>query len=135
MNKTSKIFFGHSLKTAPLLGSGGIRRSANFFGSGFAGLWQANALVSPHPLYLALSANDNSRQEGYRDLFRAALDDVPLADLRLALNQDQPIGNSRFYAEIEAMTGQRRALRKRGRPQKNEEKEPLMDTGQQHLRL
>ena len=98
-------------------------------------LGQANALVSPHPLFLALSANDNSRQGVYRDLFRAALDDAPLADLRLALNQDQPLGNSRFYAEIEAMTGQRRALRKRGRPRKNEGKEPLPDTGQQCLPL
>ena len=97
-------------------------------------LGQANALVSPHPLYPALSANDNSRREVYRDLFRGAMDDAPLADLRLALNQSQPIGNSRFYTETEALTGQRRALRKRGRPRKIEEKEPLPDTGQQpHL--
>jgi len=40
----------------------------------------------------------------------------------MALNQDQPIGNSRFYAEIEAMTGQRRELRKRGRPRKQKDK-------------
>jgi len=36
-------------------------------------------------------------------------------------NQDQPIGNARFYREIEAMTGQRRELRKRGRPRKSED--------------
>ena len=29
-------------------------------------------------------------------------------DIRLALNQNQPLGSSRFYARIEAMTGQRR---------------------------
>lgn len=58
------------------------------------------------------------------------MDGAPVADFRLALNQGQPIGNSRFYAEIEAMTGQQRALRKRGRPQKNEEKISLPDTGQ-----
>jgi hypothetical protein len=28
----------------------------------------------------------------------------PLAKLRMALNQDQPVENSRFYANIEAMT-------------------------------
>ena len=39
-------------------------------------------------------------------------------DLRLALNQDQPIGNDRFYREIEAKTGLRRELRKRRRPRK-----------------
>lgn len=39
----------------------------------------------------------------------------------MALNQDQPIGNDRFYREIEAMTRQRRELRKRGRPSKRKE--------------
>jgi hypothetical protein len=33
---------------------------------------------------------------------------VTLSGLRLALNQDQPIGNDRFYREIKAVTGQRR---------------------------
>jgi hypothetical protein len=33
----------------------------------------------------------------------------------------QPIGNDRFYREIEAMTGQRRELRRRGRPRKRDE--------------
>ena len=39
----------------------------------------------------------------------------------MALNQDQPIGDDRFYREIEAMTGQKRELRKRGRPRKPRE--------------
>ncbi|HQQ35209.1 MAG TPA: hypothetical protein PK372_04655 [Rugosibacter sp.] len=34
----------------------------------------------------------------------------------LALNQKQPLGNSRFYAEIEDMTGRRREAKPRGRP-------------------
>ena len=37
---------------------------------------------------------------------------------RLALNQSQPLGNSRFLAHIEAMTGIRRETRPRGRPRK-----------------
>jgi len=56
------------------------------------------------------------REEAYRALFRAALDADPIGKIRMALNQNQPIGNARFYAEIEAMTGQRRTLRQRGRP-------------------
>lgn len=79
-------------------------------------LGQANAILSPHPLYLALGADDDARGKVYRELFRTAVVDDPLSDLRTALNQDQPIGNTRFYAEIEAMTGQRRELKKRGRP-------------------
>jgi putative transposase len=99
------------------------------------GLGQANAIVSPHPVYLVLSPDDNARCDLYRDLFRTALDEQPLADLRMALNQDQPVGNSCFYAQIEAMTGQCRELRKRGRPRKTSEKEPIQDMEQQQLPL
>ena len=96
---------------------------------------QPNAILSPHPLYLVLAAGATPRHEVYRDLFRTALDDAPLADLRMALNQSQPLGNSRFYAQIDAMTGQRREIRKRGRRKKNYEKEPLCDTRQKTLPL
>ena len=71
----------------------------------------------------------------YRELCRGALDDKPLADLRLALNQDQPIGNDRFYREIKAMTGQRRELGRRGRPRKQEEPPSADDSGQGELPL
>ncbi len=57
----------------------------------------------------------------------------------MALNQNQPIGNARFYAEIEAMTGQRRALRQRGRPRgrprKPEAAEAVGESEQQELPL
>ena len=56
----------------------------------------------------------------YRALFRAELDDEAIDDIRLALNQGQPLGNSRFADEIERATGQRREVRPRGRPRKVE---------------
>jgi putative transposase len=84
-------------------------------------LGQRDALVIPHALYLALAEDDGSRHAAYRDLLARALEDAPLTELRLALNQDQPIGNARFYREIQAMTGQRRELRKRGRPRKSKD--------------
>ena len=93
-------------------------------------LGEANGILSPHPLYLALGADDAVRRQAYRDRFRIALDDAPLADLREARHQNQPVGNSRFYAEIEAMTGQRRELSSRGRPRKNEAMEAPTDRGQ-----
>jgi putative transposase len=37
-------------------------------------------------------------------------------DIRLALNQNQPLGNERFYAKIEKMVGIRREAKPRGRP-------------------
>ena len=41
----------------------------------------------------------------YRTLFRAQLDRAAVDDIRLTLNQDQPLGNERFYATIEKTTG------------------------------
>jgi len=40
------------------------------------------------------------------------------ADIRLALNQTQPLGNNRFFDAIEQATGQRREPKPRGRPRK-----------------
>ena len=46
-------------------------------------------LLSPHPLYLALGQGDSRRQEAYRALFCAELDEAPIRELRMALNQNQ----------------------------------------------
>ena len=80
------------------------------------GLGQPQVILTPHPLYDALGATDKRRQAAYRSLFRAQLDQAAIDDLRLALNQNQPLGNSRFYAKLEKMTGERRQARPRGRP-------------------
>ncbi|MFM7294153.1 MAG: transposase, partial [Burkholderiales bacterium] len=80
------------------------------------GVGQPDARLTPHSLYLALGRNDQDRQASYRALFRAQLDGVAIDDIRLALNQSQPLGNARFYAKIESMTGVRREARPRGRP-------------------
>jgi len=80
------------------------------------GLGQPDARLSPHPLYRALGRDDNERQAAYRALFRAHLDRAAIDDIRLALNQSQPLGNARFYAKVEQMTGIRREAKPRGRP-------------------
>jgi len=98
-------------------------------------LGQPDALVTPHPLYLALASDGETRRATYRALFQSALADAPLAELRMALNQDQPIGNDRFYTQIEATTGQRRELRKRGRPRKKLEEESAASDEQRNLPL
>ena len=80
------------------------------------GLGQPDARLTPHPLYRALGREDKDRQAAYRALFRAQLDRAAIDDIRLALNQSQPLGNERFYAKIEQMTGIRREAKPRGRP-------------------
>jgi putative transposase len=98
-------------------------------------LGEAEKLVTPQALYLGLGDDEEVRRAAYRELFRIALDARPLGALRLALNQDQPVGNDRFYREIEAMTGQRRELRKRGRPRKQDEPPSADAAGQGELPL
>ena len=82
------------------------------------GLGQADALLTPHQLYLDLDKDSAERLAAYRALFRPELEDDALSDIRLALNQGQPLGNSRFISSIERATGQRREAKPRGRPRK-----------------
>lgn len=80
------------------------------------GLGQAEARLSPHPLYRALGRDDKERQAAYRALFAAHLDRTAIDDIRLALQQSQPLGDQRFYATIEQQTGIRHEAKPRGRP-------------------
>lgn len=82
------------------------------------GLGQPDSLLTAHPLFLGLGKDDTERGVAYRALFRSALDAVAIDDIRLALNQGQPLGGSRFIDSIEQATGQRREVRPRGRPKK-----------------
>jgi len=81
-------------------------------------LGQTDPRLTPHPLYRSLGRSDQDRQGAYRALFRAQFDRAALDDIRLALNQSQPLGNARFYAKIEKMTGIRREAKPRGRPRR-----------------
>jgi putative transposase len=82
------------------------------------GLGQSDALLTPHPIYSALARDPVQRCDAYRALFRTELDREAISDIRLALNQGQPLGNSRFIDAIEQATGQRREVKPRGRPRK-----------------
>ena len=79
---------------------------------------KVDGLLTPHEVYLSLDRQDQVRQAAYRALFRSELDKEALADIRLALDQGQPLGKSRFLDQVEKMTGQRREVRPRGRPRK-----------------
>jgi putative transposase len=79
-------------------------------------LGQADQLLTPHGVYLGLGIDPTQRRAAYRALFRAELDCEAISDIRLALNQNQPLGNGRFIARIAKLTGERRQARPRGRP-------------------
>lgn len=82
------------------------------------GLGQNDPILTAHPLYAGLGGTDEARQSVYRRLFRSELDNEAIHDIRLALNQGQPLGESRFLDSIERAIGQRREARPRGRPRK-----------------
>ena len=99
------------------------------------GLGAADSRVTPHALYQSLGRSDKVRQAAYRALFRAQLDQPAIDDIRLALNQSQPLGNERFYAKIEKMTGTRREAKPRGRPRIEGEASSVAIEGQGELGL
>jgi putative transposase len=101
----------------------------------FNGLGEADQYVLPHPVYLSLGKNSKSRQTAYRNLFRAELDTDALCDIRQALTQNQPLGNSHFYAKLETMTGVRREPKPRGRPKKQKDNMPEKNLKQGELPL
>lgn len=75
----------------------------------------ADALVRPHPLYLALGANAAERQAAYRGLFAVALDDEFIAELRAATNAGWALGGERFRRQLAAALGRRVTPLPRGR--------------------
>jgi putative transposase len=82
---------------------------------------RAEALLSPHPLYIALGATPAERQHAYRELFRHHLDNDALHEIREALNHELVLGRSYFKDRIEAMTQRQTRLRLPGRPRVEEE--------------
>ena len=58
-----------------------------------------------------------------------------IEELRMAINQSQPLGNERFYAKIERMTGQRREGKPRGRPRQERATKEAPLRGQGDLEL
>ena len=96
-------------------------------------LGQANAYLTPHPLYLELDKEGTTRQNAYRALFRPLLDREAIDDIRLTINQNQPLGNPRFIEKIEAMTGQKREAKPRGRPRT--ERDGVQETSKEQGKL
>ncbi|WP_029891682.1 transposase [Polycyclovorans algicola] len=82
------------------------------------GLGEPNPRVTPHDIYQALGPTATARQHHYRELFRHALAQDAIDDIRLAFNQNQPIGDTTFLDKNASVTGISRQPRPRGRPRK-----------------
>jgi putative transposase len=87
----------------------------------FNGQGEKNALLDPHPRYLALGRSMDERRSRYRDLFRAHMEPGMIDDIRQATNGNYVLGDARFRREIEAMLQRRVTPGKAGRPVKDGE--------------
>ena len=76
-------------------------------------------LITPHPCYEALADDAEARREAYRALFRRPVPEATLDAIRASTNRGWVLGNDRFKAEIEAMTGRRASPSPRGGDRKS----------------
>ena len=81
-------------------------------------LGAADALVTPHPLYLSLGRSAAERQASYRALFREKLPDEFIEDLRAATNGGWALGSDAFRLRVAKGAKRRAGPLPRGRPPK-----------------
>lgn len=77
---------------------------------------EENTLIKPHPLYLAIDKNKESRVKYYREGFKQVLDPSLICDIRSAVQTGTPLGNDRFKEKVEQLLGVKVGYAKRGRP-------------------
>jgi putative transposase len=73
-------------------------------------------LVTRHELYRRLDRSDEQRQSAYRQLFRAQIPKGDLEAIRQSTHKAWVLGNDRFRAKIERLSGRRASPLPRGRP-------------------
>jgi putative transposase len=79
-------------------------------------LGAADPLITPHALYLNLGRSAAARQESYRALFREALGEDFIEDLRTATNGGWALGGEAFKRRIAKGAKRRATPLPRGRP-------------------
>ena len=98
--------------------AGMVQQPSDYVWSSYSinALGKSSELCTHHPLYLALGSDLKERQANYRDLFKHQVEGKLLTDIRQAVNKGMALGNERFKAEIESLTGRRVTPMKIGRP-------------------
>lgn len=79
-----------------------------------------DALVSPHPTWLALGQTARERAEAYAALVAEAVPDEELATIRQYVQRQQALGSTRFQSAIERQLGRRCSPGTPGRPRQAE---------------
>ncbi len=75
--------------------------------------------LTPHDEYLRLGRSMSERQSAYRQLFRAAIPNAELKEIRECVHKGWALGGARFRAQIEELAQRRAASMGVGRPRKD----------------
>ena len=75
-----------------------------------------NNLITPHPVYMAISLDRDCRLRCYRELFNRTLSKDLVHKIRNAANFSMPLGNNRFKDQIQRALNRNIGFAKRGRP-------------------
>lgn len=76
----------------------------------------ADPILTPHPTFLALAADDSARAAAYRAWLYDVLDAAELDAIRAHLRQERALGDLRFQAMVEKVLGRPVRLQPPGRP-------------------
>lgn len=79
---------------------------------------ESSGLLRPHPLYMALANDSETRRASYRELFRHQLDAGLVDEIRAATNGNYALGAPQFHEQIAAALGRRVTPGKSGRPRR-----------------
>ena len=77
---------------------------------------KSNAMLTPHPHYLALGLNVQQRLAAYRNLLQVQMNESDVQTIRKATNANYALGTELFQSEIANMLQRRVAPARRGRP-------------------
>jgi putative transposase len=75
-----------------------------------------DAVLRPHPDYLALAGSNEQRQAAYRTLFDEVLPPKQIAEIRVYIQQQRALGSDRFQAAVERKLGRCAVARPAHRP-------------------
>jgi putative transposase len=70
-------------------------------------LGENDALLAPHPLFLALGGSADGRQAAYRALFEAHFDEKTLEEVRASINKAWVLGSEHFREKIATQLNRR----------------------------
>jgi putative transposase len=62
-------------------------------------------ILTPHPVYLALSSDEHKRHQAYQELFNEELDRQTQVQVQRGIEKNRPVGNPEFLLKVAKIRG------------------------------